>query len=206
MKERYSYRLGLAILNPDLREERADHFETGYRRMVMARTWVKFAGFWSIVHNSAQQFFLQRNLYQMRNFGRATYRGAEFSVRSQMTTKISANVNYTYLSRRNDANPALILVDTPRHKAGASAAWRLGSRATAFADVKYEGGRWCQNDAGRVLRAGDFVLLGLSATIRLSNQMSVQSCVQNVLDRNYFLVEGYPEEGRNVFINLRYRF
>jgi len=28
----------------------------------------------------------------------------------------------------------------------------------------------------------------------------------NLFDRNYFLIEGYPEPGRNGYVNLRYRF
>jgi iron complex outermembrane receptor protein len=29
--------------------------------------------------------------------------------------------------------------------------------------------------------------------------------IRNALDRNYFVVEGYPEAGRTMFLNLRYR-
>jgi iron complex outermembrane receptor protein len=30
--------------------------------------------------------------------------------------------------------------------------------------------------------------------------------VKNLFDRNYYFNAGYPEEGRNWYFNLRYRF
>jgi iron complex outermembrane recepter protein len=30
--------------------------------------------------------------------------------------------------------------------------------------------------------------------------------VKNLFDRNYYYQEGYPEPGRNWYVNLRYRF
>jgi iron complex outermembrane receptor protein len=30
--------------------------------------------------------------------------------------------------------------------------------------------------------------------------------VRNLFDRNYYYTAGFPEEGRNWFLNLRYRF
>ena len=37
-------------------------------------------------------------------------------------------------------------------------------------------------------------------------ELSVQAGVKNLLDRNYFYTAGYPEIGRNWFLNFRYRF
>jgi iron complex outermembrane recepter protein len=47
IKDRYSYRLGQAIPNPDLMEERADHFELGYRQIVGLNSSFEVSGFWS---------------------------------------------------------------------------------------------------------------------------------------------------------------
>ena len=35
---------------------------------------------------------------------------------------------------------------------------------------------------------------------------TVQAGIKNLLDRNYYYTAGYPEEGRNWFVNLRYQF
>jgi len=34
---------------------------------------------------------------------------------------------------------------------------------------------------------------------------SIEAGINNLADRNYALVEGYPEPGRNYFVNLSYR-
>jgi iron complex outermembrane receptor protein len=36
--------------------------------------------------------------------------------------------------------------------------------------------------------------------------IGLQGGVKNLLDRNYYYTAGYPEEGRNWILNLRYHF
>jgi iron complex outermembrane receptor protein len=49
------------------------------------------------------------------------------------------------------------------------------------------------------------MLLNASATVQVWRYFSVEAGINNITDRNYTLVEGYPEAGRNYFINLVYR-
>jgi iron complex outermembrane receptor protein len=44
------------------------------------------------------------------------------------------------------------------------------------------------------------------ASIPVHHGVSVQAGVRNLFDRNYYYTAGFPEEGRNWFLNLRYRF
>ncbi|WP_051669968.1 TonB-dependent receptor plug domain-containing protein [Bryobacter aggregatus] len=206
IKDRYSYRMGQAIPNPDLREERSDNLEVGYSHLLGRKTLVEGALFRSGVSNSTQRYFVQPNVFQLRNLGEARYLGGEFSVRSNPLSSLQLTSNYTYLSRRNQSNPSVIMIDTPRHKIYSSATYRLYGRVSLLADLRYEGGRWNQNDGGRYLRASNFTTVGLGATAQLYKQVEMQAGVGNLFDRNYWLVDGYPESGRNVYINLRYRF
>ncbi|MCL4783497.1 MAG: TonB-dependent receptor [Bryobacterales bacterium] len=206
IKERYSYRMGQAIPNPDLREERSDNFEVGYSQLVGLRTFLEVAIFQSEVSNSTQRFYVAPNLYQLRNLGEARYLGGEMGLRTSLTRSLQFSTNYTYLSRRNQTMPSVIMLDTPRHKLYSTAAYQWRGRVTLLGDLLYEGGRWNSNDAGRVLRAISFASAGLSASTRLNRQTELQVGVSNLFDRNYFLVEGYPEAGRSYYVNLRYRF
>jgi iron complex outermembrane receptor protein len=101
--------------------------------------------------------------------------------------------------------PSVIMLDTPRHKIYGSATYTF-NRLTLLADLSYEGGRWNANDAGRVLRAPSFANLGIGGSYRFFKQAELQAGIGNLLDRNYFLVQGYPEIGRNGYLNFRYRF
>lgn len=206
IKDRYSYRLGQAVPNPDLREERSDHFELGYSQLIGTRSYLEAAVFRSNISNSTQRFYVQPNVYQLRNLGEARYLGAEFGVRSSLTSALQVSANYTYLSRRNQTNPATILLDSPRHKVYTTATYRIHRRVTTFADLTYEGGRWNANDAGRVLHASNFALVGLGGTAEIYRNAELQLGINNLLDRNYFYVQGYPEEGRNFYVNVRYHF
>lgn len=206
IKDRYSYRMGQAIPNPDLREERSDNWEIGYSQILGRRTLMEFNLFRSNVSNSTQRFFVQPNVFQLRNLGEARYQGGEFGVRSNLTSALQLNANYTYLSRKNESNPGLLMVDTPKHKVYSSATYTPFSRITLLADLRYEAGRFYQNDAGTFGRASQFATVGLGGTARMYRQIDLQAGINNLLDRNYFLVDGYPESGRTFYVNLRYRF
>lgn len=206
IKDRYSYRMGQAIPNPNLREERSDNFEVGYSQVVGARTSFEAAFFQSNVSNSTQRFFVAPNVFQLRNLGEARYLGAEGGLRIAISRSAQFSTNYTYLSRHNKTMPEIIMLDTPRHKSYSMLTYRWPYNITTFADLTYEGGRWNSNDAGRVLRAPSFATVGIGGTARVFERAEIQAGMNNLLDRNYFYAEGYPEAGRNFFVNLRYRF
>lgn len=206
IKDRYSYRMGQAIPNPDLREERSDNFEVGYTHILGARSTVEVALFQSNISNSTQRFFVQPNVFQLRNLGDARYLGGELSYRASITRNLQFTTNYTYLSRRNQTLPETIMLDSPRHKSYSMLTYGWFGRVTTFADLLYEGGRWNQNDAGRTLRAPSFATVGIGGSGRLYRSVELQAGLNNLLDRNYFYVQGYPEAGRNFYANLRYRF
>ena len=114
--------------------------------------------------------------------------------------------NYTYLSRRNLSSSYLIPINTPRHKLYGALGCRPLQRLLLMADILYEAGRWSQNDAGSYVAASTYANAGLSAEVELGRGISVQGSVHNLLDRDYFLMEGYPEPGRTGLLSLRYRF
>lgn len=206
IKDRYSYRMGQAIPNPDLLEERTNNWEAGLTHLLGRRTLLQASLFRSDVSNSVQRFFLQPNLFQFQNIGEARFLGGEASVRSSLTARLDFQANYTYLSRRNMTDPGLLMIDTPRHKIHSALTCQLGPRVMLLADLGYEGGRFYQNEGGRFGRATNFARAGVGASALLHRQLELQTGLQNALDRNYFLAEGYPEAGRTAYINLRYRF
>jgi iron complex outermembrane receptor protein len=48
--------------------------------------------------------------------------------------------------------------------------------------------------------------MDFEAIVPIYKRMTVQTGIQNVFDRNYYYTAGYPEEGRNWFLKLRYQF
>ena len=135
IKDRYSYRMGQAIPNPDLKEERSDNLEVGYTQVIGLRSFLEVALFQSNVSNSTQRFFVLPNVFQWRNLGEARYLGGELGFRTSITTALQLSTNYTYLSRRNQTMPSVIMLDTPRHKAYGTATYQWGRRFTLLGDL-----------------------------------------------------------------------
>lgn len=206
IKDRYSYRLGQAIPNPDLLEERTRNWEVGVTHLLGMRTFMEANLFRSDVTNSTQRFFVEPNIFQLRNLGEARFQGAELGVRTALGRRLQLQANHTYVSRVNLSNRALLMVDTPRHKSYGALTYQAHPRVSLLADIRYEGGRFFQNDGGRFGRASNFAAVGLGGMVKLYRQVELQAGVNNAADRLYFLVDGYPEAGRNAYLNLRYRF
>ena len=80
------------------------------------------------------------------------------------------------------------------------------SRLTLMARLRVESGRLGQNDAGRVDELDGFTTLDLKASHNLLPSLSLEAGLSNLFDASYVLTEGYPEPGRSLFVNLRYRW
>ena len=55
-------------------------------------------------------------------------------------------------------------------------------------------------------RVGGFGLVNLDLDWQVSEQASLVFGLRNAFDKNYALVEGYPEAGRSMFITSRLTF
>ena len=110
-------------------------------------------------------------------------------------------------------NTCLTPTDLPKNKAVAAATLRLPYNAMLTSSIRYEGG----NKAVESYKSGStfyiealpmshFATWDLAGTVPVYKGATMQAGVKNLLDRNYYYVLQYPEEGRNWFINMRYRF
>lgn len=206
MKDRYSYRLGLSVPNPWLRAERSSNWEAGYSQLIGRRTLLDGALFGNWLADTVERYYLAPNLFQLRNLGRTRHLGAELAVRSSPHARVDLTAHYTYLSRKNLSDPSIPRVGAPRHRGYAALSASLHARLLLFADGAWESGRPIRNDAGALMRTGAFWVSGLGATLRLAPNLELQAGAGNLFDRNYWLMDGYPEAGRHGYFNLRYRF
>jgi iron complex outermembrane receptor protein len=156
------------------------------------------------------------------NIGKETHEGVEIEVRSRPISWMTLDTSYTYLNRQIGvatlpsgttlSSPLVLPTGVPKNKAIGTASFQLPRRVIAVVSARYEGGVTLQDTTyastsplylphGEVLATAD---LGLTVPVR--RQFKVQAGVKNLFDRNYFYTAGYPEEGRNWFLNLRYQF
>lgn len=140
----------------------------------------------------------------MRNLNKATIRGLTLSAEQgfgQTTVRASAD----FLDPRNDDPQPGQGSELPRRarqmfNLGVQhriQAWKLG------AEYQYTGNRY-DDDANKV-RLGGYSLVNLTASYDFNKSLGMQVRWNNVLDKDYVLIDGYNMPGSNVFMNLSWR-
>jgi iron complex outermembrane receptor protein len=218
IKDRYSYRAGRALPNPLLRPERADTWTAGYSKVFAERTVTQVDVFHSRVGDGiANVFFLSPlcsgggrggagSCQQAVNIGRETRAGMNLTLRTTALASVTVDANYSYLRRRMLGTTSAFPTGTPIHKGMGSATIRLPRGVNGIATVQYQSGAVGMSDNGLPLPPNAFTTIDLAAAVPLGARFSAQVGVRNLLDRDYYYWEGFPERGRNAYVTLRYTF
>ncbi|SDL40873.1 iron complex outermembrane recepter protein [Pedobacter sp. ok626] len=200
IKDRYSYRMGAAIPNPDLKSETAMHFDAGYTGRFFDKLEIETGLFYSRLSDAIQQVNnVQPNIYQLQNTGKARFYGAELSLNYAVLKGWAAGGQYSYIHRTNLSNSALKFTDVPDHKVLLTSTYRYNGRLSVMASGSYNSERYSTSYG---IKSGAFALANLSAHIKVYHGISIEGGINNVFDKNYTITEGFPEQGRNYFVNL----
>ncbi|GAB3806736.1 TonB-dependent receptor [Spirosoma humi] len=200
VKDRYSYRMGAAIPNPDLKAESALHLEAAYADQLSPLVSLQASAFYSRLTDAIQQVNnVQPGIYQFQNTGLAQFYGGDVSLKIPVSTAFQAGVQYSYIHRQNLSNPDLKFVDVPDHKLFVYAQAQLLRRVVLIGNVEYDSDRFSTSYG---TQAASFMVANAKASVRLHRYVSLEGGINNLFDRNYALAEGFPEPGRNFFINL----
>lgn len=208
IKDRYSYKFGTAIPNPDLKAEDALNYDLSYSSLISGVLSIQASGFYSKINNSIQTVnnvavIGTTSVSQMQNVGRAEYYGAEFAFGYPVTKQIKLNANYTYIVRNNLSSPQIYFTDVPKNKVFASIQYIPLTKLYLLASEEYNSQRYSTSYG---TTSGEFYLANIKTHLKLAKWFAIEGGVNNLFDRNYTLVEGYPEEGRNYFANVIYSY
>ena len=186
--------------------------------MIAARTVAQVDAFHSRVRDGIENVFFQSTLcsgggrggagtcQQAVNVGRETRAGVNLTVRTTPSPAVTVDANYSYVHRRMDTTTGAFPTGSPIHKAVASGTLRLPRAVTGIMTAQYQSGAVGMSDNGLPLPANAFLTLDLAAAAPLAGGVSLQAGVRNLLDRDYYYWEGFPERGRNAYVTLRYAF
>jgi iron complex outermembrane receptor protein len=170
-------------------------------------------------NTGAQAGYCSQNV----NVSREAHQGFEMSIRSAPFSRLMLDANYSYLNRtllydfgsRVDINQVLtsiqILPTYPKNIVIFNATLRLPHEILAIGNYRYEGGIILQDTTYRTAPdnfpfATSYGTVDIGAVVPLAEGFSLQVGVKNLFDRNYYYTAGYPEAGRNWYLNGRYRF
>ncbi|MBL0736617.1 TonB-dependent receptor [Flavobacterium sp. GN10] len=202
IKDRYSYRMGTAIPNPDLKPEKAINYELNYTANLFEKITFQTALFYSSLSDAILSVSnVEPGKSQMQNFGEADYKGIEAQLNYAILENWSLNLNYTYIERKNITNPNIHFTDVPNTKVMGTLEYSPIKILRLIANAEFNSPRFSTSYGARV---PDYTILNLYGSTKISKNFSLDAGVNNIFDKNYSLVEGYPEEGRNFFVTLRF--
>lgn len=202
IKDRYSYRMGTAIPNPDLKPEKATNYELNYTANLFSKITFQTALFYSSLTDAILSVSnVQPGKSQMQNFGKAEYLGVEAQINYSVLDNLSLNFNYTYLERNNITNPNIHFTDVPNTKVMGTVEYQPIKILRFIANSEFNSSRFSTSYGTRV---PDYTILNFYGSGKIAKNFSIDAGVNNIFDKNYCLVEGYPEEGRNFFVTLRF--
>lgn len=202
IKDRYSYRMGTAIPNPNLKPETAVNYEINYTAKAFNKITFQTALFYSSLTDAILNVSnVQPGKSQMQNFGKAEYFGIEAQMNYSILENLSFNANYTYIERNNLTDPTIHFTDVPNTKVMATLEYQPIKILRLIANSEFNSSRFSTSYGTRV---PDYTLLNFYGSAKILKNFSIDVGLNNIFDKNYSLVEGYPEEGRNFFVTLRF--
>ncbi len=209
IKDRYSYRLGTALPNPDLDPEKSNNYEIGGETTRIETLRLKGALF----YNDVSDYILLtkiddpanpgKSIDRNENIGEVDLSGVELEAALHLPNNFELGANYTFTNADNKTNDSK-LVDIPEHKVFAYTRYTPLARLTAQVDAEYNSKRYTSSDGVRV--AGAFFTAGAKLAYDFGHGILAEAGVENIFDENYEIQEGYPKPGRTLFANVRYTF
>lgn len=204
MKERYSYRLDVAIPNPELKPEKSFNTDFGLNYQLNEKISIKPEIFYSHLFNSIQQVDnVSSGIWQMQNTGEADFYGFDMALSYKPFQKVETLLNYSFVKRKNKTNPDILFIDVPDHHLITAINWLPVKHLQININGEWASDRYSTSDG--LISKGYHVWHARSA-YDFSNGLSIAGGVQNIFDTNYSISEGFPEAGRHFFASLQYSF
>lgn len=193
MKERYSFRLGRSIPNPDLGSERALHFNAGHR--INSRKFrINTEVFYSLGSNKITNVNISPDTTQFQNIENTRSFGTDISISYHIFASAKLRLDYSYLHIENTDDSDFYFIDLPEHSFGLNAEYRFAKRFIINGYYRYISERYSYTD-GTFPQKG-YGIMDINFSAELLESFILRFSLINVFDVNYFYAEGYPGRGR----------
>ncbi len=209
LKDRYSFRLGSALPNPDLQPESAVHLEGGVAGQTGNFTYGANL-FYSELDDAMENVTIAPTAcsrppcIQLQNIGGQRHAGVELLGTFAIGENGELHANYTFLDRENTSANGLKLINVPKHKLFTYAKYAYGTHWEFLASAEYDSERYSSTAGDRI--AGDFLVGNLKASYRFDEHFIGEISINNVGDALYAYEEGFYEPGRSWNAGLRWTY
>lgn len=203
LKDRYSYRMGQAIPSPDLHAEVAMNYDITYNGKITDGLSVQVSVYRSEISDIIQQVDnVEPGRFQLQNAGDALFYGYELNANYIIAKGLRLGANYSYIRRKNKSNPALLFTNVPNHKTFGYIDYEFLERANIVVSVENNSKRYSTSYG---TYAPGYNLVNTKGSVWIHKFIMLEGGINNMFDKNYSLVEGFPEAGRNFFVNVVFR-
>lgn len=190
--------------NPNLHPERARGWDSGLdyylpnKSGTLTATWFE-TDFTDLIASTA-------NFRSVENIQRARTRGAELSARTTLPAAIEIRASFSYLEAQNLTSNTRLL-RRPR-QSGRIDAWHdFGAGVTAGVGLNLAAHRRDVNAKTYAqIDQEDYAVTRLYAAWQLNSHLALKLRFENLLNKNYEEVNGYPALGFGVFGGLEWKF
>ncbi len=203
MKERYSYRAGTGLPNPELKSEKANELEVTYNGSFGDYLKINSAIFYTDLKDAIVAVYdTSSMLTQAKNTGRALSYGIELGADLQMGSFASLQASYTFIKMKNITEPDLFFVHIPENELSFTLQILPFKKIGGSVNMRYMSDRYSTSYG---TTAGSFYTLNLQCIYRINRMLQLKAGIENLLDQSYELAEGFPAAGRTFFGSLQVR-
>lgn len=191
--------------NPALDPEESQSFELGVEQTFESGASLSATLFQLEVDNLVTYRYLVP-VSTLENLpGASVRKGLELAANLPLSDRVALGLAYTYTDGRRPDGARLTQV--PYHVLDLALNAQLSDRLAGQLSVKHVAGR-VDNDANTfdVVAMPDYTLLNAQISYDLSDRTEAYLKVENLLDKDYQVVQGYGAPGRSVFLGIQSKF
>lgn len=151
---------------------------------------------------------------QTQNVGNGHFLGFELSADTRVFDNLQLGIRYSYIDRTLDAqdpaNPALPanfhLTGVPQNQIFAYATWDILPGLSFTPSIQAATRRWSNTQTTNLyIQTGSYFMVNFTAQYALTETIDIEAGGRNLFDENYQFTNGFPQEGRSFFVNVRMR-
>ncbi|MGD9841529.1 MAG: TonB-dependent receptor [Steroidobacteraceae bacterium] len=189
--------------NPNLKPERSQSYELGVSGNLSWLSW-SLQGFSTRISDLIDWIPDASFFYSPNNVSAARLQGAELSLNGQWD-KLTAGLNYTAQdprSRETGVNHDHLLARRARQSGRIDLGYDFGA-AQIGSSINVTGKRF--DDLANTQVMGGYTTVDFKASVDLSKDFALQVKLGNFFDRQYETARYYSQEGRSIYLTLRYQ-
>jgi iron complex outermembrane receptor protein len=172
------------------------NYEVGVSQTLSGRISLDLTGFVSEGKNIIITQGVWPNM-KLTNSGSFIHQGVEFTGSAFVSTDLHVQTSYSYI------NPGKETRSVPKHKIfiGGDYTYRI---MTFSLSIQHIEGMYGSDNSQNLL--DDYTNIGAKVSVRAFTQCSINLSVDNLLDKTYQTILGYPMPGRTVTVGMSIQF